>query len=183
MAKIKIILMFLGLLLLTWPSHLLADNEWSFRPAVLINPGSPIAIGDSNHDGKTELIYRVIENNQFSVRIYEYQNGNYQEVYRLDGARYIPWVSDDLDNDDKKEIIVAPSGQNSYNHHVYNWQNGWQHVGQIAVPNLSNGWVETDDINRNGYSEIITGSGNAIGSANDMVWEYRNAPNQTIPID
>lgn len=102
----RAILMLLTLFLLILPGRILADNEWQFSQKVLLTPGSPLAIGDSNHNGRMEFIYRVIENNQFSVRIYEYQNGSYPEVYRFNDMKFIPWIMDDVDNDDRTDLFM-----------------------------------------------------------------------------
>jgi hypothetical protein len=81
--------------------------NWQFNALADIAPGGPLSFGDTDHDGRNEIMFET-RNEQWGTvhwKIMEYRGGNnYEEVHK-EYVGFLPWVIDDIDNDGLSNVI------------------------------------------------------------------------------
>lgn len=128
------------------PLHIVAE-----LPPVLYNQ---IAFGDTDHDGRNEIVFYVNDDLVFKYWIMEEQGSN---TYTLEyeGPPLVPYATGDLDGDGKSEII----GQRGYQIQVYESVDASSYPTQLvwSSPPMSNiiGDATVGDTDRDGKMEII----------------------------
>jgi hypothetical protein len=126
--------------------------------------------GDTDHDGRNEVIVYVNDNNHFHYRILEEQGNNvYSDEYS--GAALLPYAVSDLDRDGKSEII----GQQGFYIYVYESADAATYPTNLVwtSPSISNvvGYTMIGDSDRDGRAEIIHSLNPFFGDSELFIFE------------
>jgi type IX secretion system substrate protein len=128
-----------------------------------------LTFGDTDHDGRNEVILAVNLNGDFTFRILEEQGNNIYTEEQV-GPYMDPFAAGDLDSDGKSEIV----GQAGRALVVFESPSAWTYPSQLSwrSPDLTNivGYTAIGDTDRDGRMEIIH-SVNTLGIGHLRIFE------------
>jgi hypothetical protein len=154
----------------TWTTT--TQNTFPLNQVAQIYPAAYnlLAFGDTDHDGRYEVVLATQDSFVFNYRILEEQGSNiYHEEYV--GPYMLPYAVGDLDQDGKAEII----GQYGAYLQVYESVDPTSYATQLvwSSPALSNvlSYDAIGDTDRDGKMEIIHSRNSLSGSSKLMIFE------------